>query len=166
MTFTTDRIVNPAAFAENAVSDTIATLERLTVDDQLGLLWKVYENMGGAVTPAALGSARLQFVEGLIEQFKTMTYEEQLEAQRDLVRRANTPVTRAYGLLSNNNKLAFWYQLAELMRIGKVVPVPSDYRLSASAEVVFQNILKLDFGQQITVLRQTVVKMGVDPLAE
>ena len=84
---------------------------------------------------------------------------------RDLVAKKNTPLTRSYGVLSNNTKLAFWYQLAEAMRTGEVVPVPSFYKLSQTALEVFGQLSKLEFNQQITVLRQAVVDMGVDPIA-
>ena len=70
------------------------------------------------------------------------------------------------GILSVNTKLAFWYQLAELMKDGFVVPVPFGYRRSRDAEKAFETLKQLDFGQQITVLRNAVVDMGVDPLAD
>ncbi|NEO51611.1 MAG: hypothetical protein F6K55_49080 [Moorea sp. SIO4A3] len=31
-------------------------IESLSIDDQLGLLWVLYDNMGGLVTPAAPGA--------------------------------------------------------------------------------------------------------------
>ncbi|NCT64815.1 MAG: hypothetical protein GPJ03_18320 [Microcystis aeruginosa G13-01] len=34
---------------------------------------------------------------------------------RDLVKKVSNPITRSYGILSLNTKLAFWYQLAEMM---------------------------------------------------
>ncbi|NCS19124.1 MAG: hypothetical protein GPJ15_03340 [Microcystis aeruginosa G11-06] len=36
---------------------------------------------------------------------------------RDLVKKVSNPITRSYGILSLNTKLAFWYQLAEMMVI-------------------------------------------------
>jgi hypothetical protein len=38
--------------------------------------------------------------------------------------------------------------------------------MSRDADIVLQNIQSLDFGQQITVLRNAVADMGIDPLAE
>lgn len=165
MTFAADKITSPAFNLIDTVPEVIAVFKQLSVDDQLGLLWVVYENMGGAITPAAPGAARLQFAEGLLEQVKALPANEQLEFMRDLVRKVNTPLTRAYGLLTNNTKLAFWYQLAELMRSGEVIPVPRGYQLSDTAVRVFGRLSALEFGQQITVLRQSVIDMGIDPLA-
>lgn len=147
------------------VTNAIAAFKGLTIDEQLGLLWVVYDNMGRCITPAAPGAARLQFAEGLLAEVKAMSQQEQLQFMRDLVAKKNTPLTRSYGVLSNNTKLAFWYQLAEAMRTGEVVPVPSFYKLSQTALEVFGQLSKLEFNQQITVLRQAVVDMGVDPIA-
>ena len=165
MTFTTNRISNqPISFLES-VPVAIAAFNQLTTDDQLGLLWVIYENMGSAITPAATGAARLQFAQGLLEQVKALEPNEQLTFMRDLANRRNTPMTRAYGVLTNNTKLAFWYQLAELMQAGEVIAVPKNYKLSRSASGVYNRIVSLEFGQQITLLRQAVIAMGFDPFA-
>lgn len=147
------------------VSEAIAAFQGLTTDEQLGLLWIIYDNMGRSITPAAPGAARLQFAEGLLTQIKAMEPQDQLQFMRDLAEKKNTSLTRAYGVLTNNTKLAFWYQLAEEMRSGTVIPVPRFYKLDKEGQRVFGQISTLDFNQQITVLRQAVVEMGVDPLA-
>jgi len=164
MTYSTIAPINTQA-ATSVVESTLAAIRELTTDDQLGLLWTLYKNMGRAITPAAPGAARLQFAEGLIEQVKAMPHTLQLQFMRNLVENQNTPETRAYGVLTNNTKLAFWYQLAVLMDAGAVVPVPDYYKLSDAGLKLFGTISRLDFGQQITVMRQMVVAMGVDPLA-
>ncbi len=149
----------------DAVPATISLFKRLNTDDQLGLLWFAYTQMGKSITPAAPGAARVQFAEGLLEQFKQMSHQEQLQAMRDIANKANTPISRSYGILTNNNKLAFWYQLAELMNEGVVIPVPSYYKMSSDASNLLAAIERLDFSQQITVLRQVVADMGIDPFA-
>ena len=165
MTYTISQAFTTKSSTQAAVPNAIAAFKRLSTDDQLGLLWTLYRNMGGAITPAAPGAARLQFAEGLLQQVQAMPPEAQLQFMRDLVKKKNTPETRSYGILTNNTKLAFWYQLAILMDEGKVIPVPEQYKMSETAIGVFAQIAKLEFGQQITVMRQAVVGMGVDPLA-
>lgn len=165
MTYSTVAPLNNQNVTTGVVENTIAAVRRLTTDDQLGLLWTLYKNMGRSITPAAPGAARLQFAEGLLEQVKAMPHPLQLQFMRDLVEQNNTPETRAYGVLTNNTKLAFWYQLAVMMDAGTVVPVPRYYKLSDAGVQLFGEISRLDFGQQITVMRQFVVDMGVDPLA-
>jgi hypothetical protein len=150
----------------DAVPTTTALIQSLSVDDQLALLWFAYTEIGRSITPAAPGAARLQLAEGLLEQIKKMSHSEQLQVMRELVTQTNTPISRSYGILSVNTKLAFWYQLAEMMKQGFVVPVPAGYQMSRDAEKALETLQQLDFGQQITVLRNTVVDMGVDPLAD
>ncbi len=164
MLTTTDKPSYSNIFA--VVPLAVKALESLSIDDQLGLLWVLYENMGGLVTPAAPGAKeRIKLAGGLIYEVANLSSEEQLQVMRDLVARVNTPITRAYGLLSSNNKLAFWYQLAEWMRSGEVIPTPEGYQLSAPATAVFNKVVTLEFNQQIAVLRLIVGKMGINPLA-
>ncbi|MDJ0713845.1 MAG: orange carotenoid protein N-terminal domain-containing protein [Prochloraceae cyanobacterium] len=149
----------------DAVPATISLFKNLRVDDQLGLLWFAYTRIGSSITPAAPGAARLQFAQGLLEQIKQMSHTEQLQVMRDLAKKAYTPISRAYGVLTNNTKLAFWYKLAELMEEGVVIPVPSSYEMSREAKNLLAAIENLEFSQQITVLRKIVADMGVDPFA-
>ena len=172
MTYSTDfrlSIVSNHYLSSNLadpVTATTAQFKQLTVDDQLAVLWYAYTEMGRSITPAAPGAARLQFAEGILAQIKKMAYDEQLQVMRDLASNANTPISRSYGVLSVNTKLAFWYQLGEMMVQGTVVPMPAGYQLSEAGRSVLEMIKQLDMGQQITVLRNTVVNMGVDPLAD
>ena len=46
-----------------------------------------------------------------------------------------------------------------------VVPVPANYKMTREANIVLTALQRLDFSQQITVLRNAVVDMGVASLA-
>ncbi len=163
MTLTTDKPSYSNIFA--AVPQAVEAIQSLSIDDQLGLLWVLYENMGGLVTPAASDATeRIKLAGGLIYEVTNLSEEEQLQFMRDLIGKVNNPLTRSYGFLSSNNKLAFWYQLAEWMRSGEVIPTPGDYQLSAPATAVLNKVVALEFNQQIAVLRLIVGKMGIDPL--
>lgn len=140
----------------------IALFDQLSVDDQLALLWYAYTEMGRTITPAAPGAARLQFAENLLKQIQQMSNDEQMQVMRDLATNADTPISRSYGAFSVNTKLGFWYQLAELMTQGLVAPIPTGYQMSSGVEAVLEAIKKLDPGQQITILRNTVIDMGFD----
>ncbi|MBE9191539.1 orange carotenoid-binding protein [Gloeocapsopsis crepidinum LEGE 06123] len=141
---------------------TIALFEQLNVDDKLALLWYAYTEMGRTITPAAVGAARLQLAEGLLNQVKQMSAADQTQFMRDLASRANTPLSRSYGFFSVNTKLAFWYELGELMKQGVVAPIPPDYQMTPGVKAVLAAIQKLDPGEQITVLRNAVVDMGFE----
>jgi len=146
----------------DAVPKAVEAIQSLSIDEQLGLLWVVYKNMGGLVTPPVSGATeRIKLAGGLIYEVANLSYEEQLQLMRDLVRRVDNPLTRSYGLLSSNNKLAFWYQLAQLVHSGEIISTPEDYQLSAPATAVLNKVVALEFNQQIAVLRLIVGKMGV-----
>ena len=163
MTIAAERPISSNIFA--AVPDAVNSIQRLPVDDQLGLLWILYENMGGLVTPAAPGATeRIKLAGGLIYYVANLSHEEQLQFMQDLVAGTNNALTRDYGCLTSNNKLAFWYQLAAWMRSEDVIPVPQDYQLSALAMTVLDKLTALGFIQQIAVLRLIVGKMGINPL--
>lgn len=132
----------------------------LTTDEKLGLLWVAYKNMGGSVTPAAPGAAGTQFTNNLFEQVKGMDEDAQMGFMRDLVQQKKTEQTEAYAKFTDDNKLAFWYQLAEGMAAGDVIQVPDSYEMSGATSQVFSKLTNLDFNQQITLLRHMVVDMG------
>lgn len=138
-------------------------LKSLSVDDQLGLLWFVYTKLGSSVTPAAPGASGIEIAQGLFNQVKALPHQEQLQVQRDIVSKANTQISREYGSLSPETKLAFWYFLAQGMENGTIIPVPPDYQLPQAGQELLAQIEGLDFQQQIDFLRGAVLVMGAEP---
>jgi hypothetical protein len=164
MPFTIDsaRGIFPNTLSADAVPATIARFVQLSAEDQLALIWFAYLEMGKTITIAAPGAANMQFAEGVMNQIRQMNFTEQSQAMCDLANRADTPVCRTYATWSANIKLGFWYQLGQWMEQGIVAPIPEGYQLSANASAVLQAIRGLDAGQQITVLRNSVLDMGFD----
>lgn len=165
MPFTIDsaRGIFPETLSADSVPATIARFTQLSVEDQLALIWFAYLEMGKSITIAAPGAANMVFAENTLNQLKKMSFREQTQVMCDLANRADTPICRTYGTWSANIKLGFWYQLGQWMDQGIVAPIPEGYRLSANAAAVLQAIRNLEPGQQITVLRNSVVDMGFDP---
>ncbi|MBD2362359.1 orange carotenoid-binding protein [Anabaena minutissima FACHB-250] len=165
MPFTIDsaRGIFPETLAADLVPATIARFTQLNAEDQLALIWFAYLEMGKTITIAAPGAANMVFAEGTLNQLKQMSFREQTQVMCDLANRADTPICRAYGVWSANIKLGFWYQLGQWMEQGIIAPIPEGYRLSANAAAVLQAIRGLESGQQITVLRNSVLDMGFDP---
>ncbi|MEG3973652.1 orange carotenoid protein N-terminal domain-containing protein [Microcoleus sp. herbarium8] len=139
-----------------------ADMQSLNVDDQLGLLWFVYTEMGKSITPAAPGAAGSEIAQGLFEQVKPLPKEEQLQVMRDIASKTNTEISRMYGSMSPETKLAFWYFLAVGMDEGTIIPVPSDYKLPEAGNALLAKIKGMDFQQQIDFLRGTVLEMGAE----
>jgi hypothetical protein len=137
----------------------------LSVDDKLALLWFVYTKMGSSITPAAPGAAGDEIAEGLYNQVKELSHEEQLEVQRNLFEGKNTLISREYGSLSDNTKLLFWYRLAQGMDDGTIVPMPENYEMTGATQQLLSQVEAMEFQQQITFLRDTVSAAGNEPNA-
>ena len=162
ITIDSARDIFPNTLAANAVPALITRFNQLSAEDQLAWTWFAFLEMGKTITVAAPGAASMQFAEGTLNQIKSMTFEEQTQAMCDLANQADTPICRTYATWSPNIKLGFWNQLGEWMEQGMVAPIPSDYKLSANANAVLETLKSLEQGQQITVLRNSVVDMGFD----
>lgn len=173
MTFTADSGQNLSRSLSNyrtrkgdVVANSITAFKSLDVDEQLAVLWFAYIEMGHCITPVATGPARLELAAGLLNEIKVMSHQEQLQVVRDLVTQKNTQISRSYGVLSPNTKLAFWYELSELMQKEIIISIPSEYQLSQQAAKVLESLKEFDFSQQITFLRKAIADMGVDPFTE
>lgn len=149
----------------NTATELVQALHQLETDQQLALFWYIYKEMGNSITPAAPGASTVSpaIAEGLLNQVLELSHEAQLQLQRDLIERKNNLIAREYGAMSDTTKLLFWYRLAQEMETSRVVPFPANYDLSEAAQQVFERIKQLDFGEQITVFRDYVAPMGVDP---
>lgn len=148
----------------NSAPELVSAFQALDVDQQLALFYFIYKEMGNSVTPAAPAASTVspEIAEGLFNQAKELSQEEQLQLQRDLIRKQDNQLTRQYGALSDTTKLLFWYYLAQGMDNGTIVPMPSDYQLVAEADQLLTQIKGLEFEQQITLFRDIVAPMGVD----
>ena len=165
MPFTIDsarNIFSSNTLTADAVPALTARFNQLSAEDQLAWIWFAYLEMGKTVTVAAPGAANMQFAEPTLESIKKMSFQEQSQVMCDLANHADTEICRTYATWSPNIKLGFWYKLGEWMEQGVVAPIPEGYKLSANANAVLSSLQGLDSGQQITVLRNTVVDMGFD----
>lgn len=162
ITIDSARDIFPNTLAADAVPALTTRFNQLSAEDQLAWTWFAFLEMGKTITVAAPGAASMQFAEGTLNQIKSMTFEEQTQVMCDLANQADTPICRTYATWSPNIKLGFWNQLGEWMEQGIIAPIPSDYKLSANANAVLETLKSLEPGQQITVLRNSVVNMGFD----
>jgi Orange carotenoid protein, N-terminal len=138
--------------------------QALEVDQQLALFWFVYTEMGGSITPAAPGASTASepIAQGLFDQVKAMSRDEQLQVQRDLIARKDGTISREYGALSDTTKLLFWYLLAVGMEQETIIPMPPNYQLSEAAQNILDQLKQAEFEQQMTIFRDIVSPMGVD----
>jgi Orange carotenoid protein, N-terminal len=163
-----DRIqdINMTSSIANIDPSLMSAFTALSTDQQLATLWFIYKEVGKSITPAAPGAdkASPEIAEGLFKQVLDMSQDEQLQVQRDLVEHKNGLVSREYGALSNTTKLLFWYLLAQGMDRNEIIPMPDDYSLESQATEWFQKLQRFEHSKQLTILRDLVADMGVDPL--
>ncbi len=150
---------------DETTNQLVKTFQSLDVDEQLGLFYFIYKEMGGSITPAAPGASTVgtEIAEGLFNQFKEMSHEQQLQLQRDLINKADNEYSRMYGSMSETTKLLFWYRLAQGMDNATITPMPSDYKLSSQAQDLLNQVKGLGYEQQITLFRDYVGPMGAEP---
>jgi hypothetical protein len=159
-----EKIMNSAQIQNETINQPLEAFQSLDTDTQLGLFWFIYKEMGKSITPAAPGASTVspEIAEGLFNQVKELSHEEQLQLQRDLITGADTQMTRQYGSLSDTTKLLFWYLLSQGMDNGTIIPVPEDYQLPAPGQQVLEQIKQMAFEEQITLFRSYVSPMGAE----
>jgi len=147
------------------VREIVQAIQKLDVDEQLALFYFIYKEMGDSITPAAPGASTVSpaIADGLFNQVKELSHEEQLQLQRDLINKVDTLHTREYGSMSDTTKLLFWYRLAQGMDAHTIIPMPSSYELSSQSKEIMDKIKPLDFGVQMSLFRDYVAPMGEEP---
>lgn len=140
---------------EQTFEATIAQFRGMTPDNQLGILWMIYDHLGHAiasVTPVAKFS---QVVNSLIRQLHQLNRHERFQALRDIVMGTPTRFSEAYSELDINMKLAFWYRLANDPNGAPRYP------LSLEAHPILHALDGMDLNQQLYFLRQIVDSFGL-----
>lgn len=144
--------------SENTQS-VVKNINALSADEQLALLYFVYEKMGDSITPAAPIAAEPELAPVLLSDFHNLSEQEQLTVMRGIINGDDTVYSRAYGALTANNKLVVWYAWAVAMG-DTVVDLPDDYQATDATKNLLSQLEQLDFEQQISVLREAVTPMG------
>jgi hypothetical protein len=143
----------------DAVKEPLKQFETFDADTQLALLWYGYLDIKDQLNPNPDSK-----VEGLgqtvYNQIAKLSKEEQLQAQRDIANRADTPTSKTYGALSPSAKLEVWLLLAQGMESGEIINVPDDYSLPQNTEEFVGQIKELDFEERINFTRNAVTAMG------
>jgi hypothetical protein len=144
--------------SQQVAEEKVYHFHSLEVDEQLAILWYVYRDfVKENITPEAeRPDENLEKSEGLIEKVKQMSSEEQLQLQRDFIVGKDTEEFKTYKEYSSNQKLFFWYRLAQEMEKVTVVQVPDDYQLSPDAQQLLESVKTLDFSNQLVFLKDVV----------
>ena len=144
--------------SQTAVEKKVYHLHSLGIDEQLAVLWYVYQDfVKDNITPEAeRPDEDLEKSEGLIEKIMQTSPEDQLQSQKDLIIGKDGEYFQIYQEYSSNQKLFFWYRLAEQMEQGNAIQVPDDYQLSPDAQQLLNSIKELEFSQQLVFIKDAV----------
>lgn len=151
-----DKILN---YLEPQAKEAVQAFDALGTDEQLALLYYLYQKMGDSITPAAPTAADPNLSPTLLVHFYELSDEQQLNTMRAIARREDTEHSRYYGALGENNRLLVWYAWAQNMG-NTVVDLPKDYQATSDSQNLLKKIENLDFQEQISVLRAVAANMG------
>ena len=144
--------------SQTPVNEKVYHFHSLGMDEQLAILWYLYQDfVKGNITPEAeRPDENLEKSEGLIEKVLQMSPEDQLQVQKDIIIGKNGSALQAYQKYSSNQKLFFWYRLAEEMEKSNAVKVPDDYQLSPDAQQLLDAVKKMEFSEQLVFIKNVV----------
>lgn len=145
-------------YTQANVEQLVDALRRLNADDQLAILWFVYEEMKGSITPDP--KAGLELSQAIVDRIQQFSHEEQLQAQRDIVTGANNEIVQQYRALNPRARLGVWYILAQGMENQTIIPMPNNYKLSSEAQNVLNQAKQLDFENKTSFMSNASAKMG------
>jgi hypothetical protein len=150
--------------SDPVIREHIQCWRTLDVEQQLGLFWFIYQEMGDSITPAAPYASTIssEIAAALFNEVEQLSPEEQLQIQRDLINQSDNLISREYASLNDTTKLLFWYLLAQGIDSQTIISIPANFQLSLAAENLFNRIKELSFEQQITLFRDYVSPMGTE----
>jgi hypothetical protein len=148
----------PQALTEET-QQLVEAFNTLDTDTKLAWLYFVYKKMGDSITPAAPAAGEPELAPMLLGNFYQLSHDDQLAIMRQIVNCDDTEYSRAYGSLKENNQLFVWYIWAVAMG-DRVVGMPDNYKASDASNNLLSQIEKLDFEEQMSVLRTISGEMG------
>lgn len=144
---------------DDTTKSALNTFQHFDVDTQLALLWFGYLDIKDQLKPAPPQSVEVPG-KAVFDQIQSLSSQEQLQAQRDLLKGGASGLNNSYNALSRNAKLEVWLLLAQGMENGTIIQVPSDYQLPAETNQFTEQIKQLDLEQRINFMLSTVDRSG------
>lgn len=161
------------------ISQAVSTFSRLDIDDRLATLGLLFNEIVDEIPANVIDSLPTGTAAGLVAQIQQISPEQQLSALRDillatrndqdevildphpskaaveLAQGRTTVPTGQYGALSIEEKLAFWYLLAE--RLGtNIIDIPGDYEPSEQAQSLCNSLLSLNTNDVVAFLQRVL----------
>ena len=123
----------------NFLEQSVSKFQSLDIDDRLTVLELLYTEIGDEIPAIALNDVSNEKTASLVAQIQNLPQQEQVSALRQLLNQGEVGEaaipTQEYTLLSVDDKLAFWYHLAQNLGT-TIIGVPNDYIPSEKATEV------------------------------
>lgn len=123
----------------NFLEQSVTKFQSLDIDDRLTVLALLYTEITDEIPALCLNNVPNENSANLVAQIQNLPQGEQLSALRQLLNPdevGETPIpTQEYTSISVEDKLAFWYQLAQNLGT-TIIGVPNDYIPSEKATEV------------------------------
>ncbi|MEH2416277.1 orange carotenoid protein N-terminal domain-containing protein [Nostoc sp.] len=123
----------------NFLEQSVTKFQSLDIDDRLTVLALLYTEITDEIPALCLNNVPNENSANLVAQIQNLPQAEQLSALRQLLNPdevGETPTpTQEYTSISVEDKLAFWYQLAQNLGT-TIIGVPNDYIPSEKATEV------------------------------
>ncbi|MBD2451039.1 Orange carotenoid protein [Nostoc sp. FACHB-152] len=145
---------------DESTKQAVEQFRQFDVDTKLALLWFGYLDIKEDILPAQNEPAEETTGQAVYDHIQALPQEQQLQAQRDLVSRANSDISRAYSALHSSGKLNVWLRLAQGIEGQQIITVPSDYELPQETQDFVENVENFDLEQRIDFMRSIVQEMG------
>ncbi|MEH1960980.1 MAG: orange carotenoid protein N-terminal domain-containing protein [Nostoc sp.] len=123
----------------NFLEQSVTKFQNLDIDDRLTVLALLYTEITDEIPALCLNNVPNEKSANLVAQIQNLPQAEQLFALRQLLNQeevGESPIsTQEYASISTEDKLAFWYQLAQNLGT-TIIAVPNDYIPSEKATEV------------------------------
>ena len=142
---------------EGKLSGAKEKFQSLSSDDQLAVLWRLYDGLGESTIENPDDNKESDNSSDLFNQISGKSKDDQLQFMRDVLSGESNDSTSAYQKLSNTTKIALWYRLGQGMAEGSVIQVPDDYSLASEGKELAQSLDELDFDQKYIFMRNVLL---------
>ncbi|NEQ31666.1 MAG: hypothetical protein F6K04_11780 [Leptolyngbya sp. SIO4C5] len=136
--------------------------KQLSVDDQLFLLWQIFQQMEKQEEVETSEQMTPQTAQLFLQEFLQIDKTSRLAIMQDIVAGADTRFGRGYNSLDRNMQLAFWYELAQAAEQRAAVTPPSEYSLTDEAKTLWQSLQALSPKEKADFAQTVISSMGSD----
>ncbi|AUB41235.1 Ketosteroid isomerase-related protein [Nostoc flagelliforme CCNUN1] len=123
----------------NFLEQSVSKFQSLDTDDRLTVLALLYTEISDEIPAIALNDVPNEKTANLVAQIQNLPQQEQVSALRQLLHQdkvGETAIpTEEYASMNADDKLAFWYQLAQNLGT-TIIGIPDDYIPSEKATEV------------------------------